>query len=124
MCCGQKRTLLATHPSPTPRAIPNFRRSAPVSVSAHTTYLAAAVAAAPRATSAAPETTARAFTDPPAPIAPAESSVRLQYKERSPIQVRGLASGRAYSFSGSLPLQEVDERDAPSLLQTRYFRRI
>ena len=32
---------------------------------------------------------------------PAESSVRLQYKDQSPIQVRGLATGLIYSFSGA-----------------------
>jgi len=54
----------------------------------------------------------------------AESSVRLQYKDQSPIQVRGLATGLVYRFSGAQSLQEVDRRDAPSLLQTRFFRQV
>jgi len=107
MCCGQKRALLTTHPSPLPETVPIPRRNAPASVPARPN------APAPRATTASPIS-----------AGPAQSPVRLQYKEHSPIQVRGLATGRVYRFSGSQPLQEVDERDAASLLQTPFFRRI
>jgi hypothetical protein len=57
-------------------------------------------------------------TDSPVP---SDASVYLQYKEQSPIQVRGLATGRVYQFSGKQPVQAVDERDAPPLVQTRLF---
>jgi hypothetical protein len=47
----------------------------------------------------------------------------VRYLETSPIRVRGLATGRSYEFSGSRPIQQVDARDASSLLNTRFFRR-
>ena len=71
----------------------------------------------PQAVAAPPATQASSVS------IPAESSVRLQYTGQSAVQVRGLATGLAYNFSGVRPLQEVDPRDAPSLLQTRFFRR-
>jgi hypothetical protein len=111
MCCGQKRTQLATRPSSLPRAIPVPRRSSPNNAHARAQYTPPQPLAAPLAA--------------PAPSVPirAESSVRLQYKGQSVVQVRGLATGLAYNFSGAQPLQEVDLRDAPSLLQTPFFRR-
>ena len=51
-----------------------------------------------------------------------QSSVSVRYLETSPIQVRGLVSGMSYAFSGSQPVQQVDARDASSLLNTRFFR--
>jgi hypothetical protein len=59
----------------------------------------------------------------PAPVSMPESSVSVRYLETSPIQVRGLVSGMSYAFSGSQPVQQVDPRDASSLLNTRFFRR-
>lgn len=53
-----------------------------------------------------------------------DRSVYLQYREQSPIQVRGLATGRVYQFSDKQPVHAVDERDAAALLQTRLFRRV
>jgi len=52
-----------------------------------------------------------------------DGSVYLQYKERSSIRVRGMASGRVYEFSSAQPVRAVDERDAAALLQTRLFGR-
>jgi hypothetical protein len=46
----------------------------------------------------------------------------MRYVETSPIRVRGLVSGTSYEFSGTAPIQEVDVRDAASLLNTRFFR--
>jgi hypothetical protein len=60
---------------------------------------------------------------PPDSPALNEASVYLQYREHSPIRVRGLATGRVYQFSGRQTVQPVDERDASALLQTRLFRR-
>lgn len=54
---------------------------------------------------------------------PSAGSVCLQYKEPSPIRVRGMATGRVYEFSGAQPVGTVDERDALALLQTRLFLR-
>jgi hypothetical protein len=51
------------------------------------------------------------------------ASVSITYQENSPIRVRGPVSGRFYEFSGSRPVQQVDARDASSLLNTRFFRR-
>jgi hypothetical protein len=49
--------------------------------------------------------------------------VPLRYVERSPILVRGPATGQQYQFSGTQPIQSVDPRDAEALLRTRFFRR-
>jgi hypothetical protein len=51
------------------------------------------------------------------------ASISVRYLENSPIRVRGLVSGMSYEFSGSHPVQQVDARDASSLLNTRFFRR-
>jgi hypothetical protein len=53
----------------------------------------------------------------------AQSSISIRYLENSPIRVRGLVSGMSYDFSGAAPIQQVDARDASSLLNTRFFRR-
>jgi hypothetical protein len=58
-----------------------------------------------------------------APVSAPQSSINLRYVETSPIRVRGLVSGVSYEFSGTAPVQQVDARDAPSLLTTRFFRR-
>jgi hypothetical protein len=52
-----------------------------------------------------------------------QSMISVRYVENSPIRVRGLVSGMSYEFSGSRPVQQVDSRDAASLLNTRLFRR-
>jgi hypothetical protein len=49
------------------------------------------------------------------------SSLRLRYLEKSPIRVRGAASGREYDFSAGNPVRQVDARDAEALLRTRFF---
>jgi hypothetical protein len=53
----------------------------------------------------------------------ARGSVTLKYIEYSPILVRGSSTGRHYQFSGAIPVQEVDGRDALAMLRTGYFRR-
>jgi hypothetical protein len=52
-----------------------------------------------------------------------QGSVRIQYLERSPVSVREPVSGRQYDFSATNRVQKVDALDAPSLLQTKFFRR-
>jgi hypothetical protein len=51
------------------------------------------------------------------------SSINVRYLEKSPIRVRGSVSGKFYEFSGFRAEQQVDARDAGSLLNTRFFRR-
>jgi hypothetical protein len=49
--------------------------------------------------------------------------VDLFYLQRSPIQLRGMFSGKMYQFSASRPIQPVDMRDAAAFLRTpRLFR--
>jgi hypothetical protein len=55
-------------------------------------------------------------------ISTPQPAVKVRYLENSPIRVRGLATGMSYEFSGSQPVQTVDARDAPALLNTRFFR--
>ena len=124
MCCGQKRTELRN--SQTQRiasTIPKF-------VSGNSR--APAVRTQPSSTPAMQ-------TIPPPPLVNAQTrsfqpqavtttasrhpSVGIRYLETSQIRVRGLVSGMFYEFSGSRPVQQVDARDASSLLNTRFFRR-
>ena len=49
------------------------------------------------------------------------SSLQVRYLERSPIRVRGPATGKEYDFSGSNPVRLIDVRDAEALLRTRFF---
>src|SRR5215470_14535689 len=120
MCCGQNRAQLTG--SPPARPTPSFRRNPPVSVPLAIPRLSAspAVTGSSLQGGGAPETPLE-HSSPP--VYPERTSVPLQYKEQSPIRVRGLATGRIYTFSGKEPVQSVDLRDAPALLQTSHFRR-
>jgi hypothetical protein len=123
MCCGQKRADLRNSqaqrttgsvpqrtffnsPSPKVRAQP----SAPPATARTAQYQISS----PQTGNVAPQA--------PTPVFMPQSSVSVRYLETSPIQVRGLVSGMSYAFSGSQPVQEVDARDASSLLNTRFFR--
>ena len=113
MCCGQKRTELQN--SQTRRTVASVPRSGsannpPRPGAAQTSLLPAAQKASPH-----PPANTTTFTPQ------AGSSVR--YLDKSPIRVRGLVTGMSYEFSGSHPVQQVDTRDAASLLNTRFFRR-
>ena len=59
----------------------------------------------------------------PMPIPPPLGAVELRYLARSPIAVRGPATGREYRFSAAAPLQRVARADAEPLLRTPYFAR-
>ena len=100
-CCGQGR------PARMPVATPAFPATHPRSAAGGP----AALRAPPAAPSAAPS----------GPLPPA-ASVVLRYTERSPVLVKGAATGRVYAFSQSNPTQYVDARDAAGLLRTRFFR--
>lgn len=52
----------------------------------------------------------------------ASPRIDLLYLRGSPIHVRGMATGILYQFSGSRPIQSVDQRDAAVFLRTRLFR--
>ena len=58
----------------------------------------------------------------PADATSAAQAVRLLYLRQSPIQIRGMATGRLYHFSTSQPMQSVDSRDATVILRTNLFR--
>jgi hypothetical protein len=50
-----------------------------------------------------------------------EQPVRLEYTGAGPIVVRGVSTGRVYSFSASARVQQVDRRDADALRRTHLF---
>lgn len=51
------------------------------------------------------------------------SVVAIFYLDGPPVRVQGLTSGRTYEFSSADRIREVDARDAPALLCTRFFQR-
>jgi hypothetical protein len=123
MCCGQKRTELSNSQSQ------SVARSVP------RTFSGNRPAPAVRTQPSAPPPPPAVFTHQPAYIlgqrippqtvpraSTQQHSIRMRYVETSPIRVRGLVSGTSYEFSGTAPIQEVDVRDAASLLNTRFFR--
>jgi hypothetical protein len=124
MCCGQKRSELRNSQAQrTARSVPQraFSNSpaqtvrTQLSVPPPTAKAAQYQPAHPQTRSVPPQAQA--------PVSMPQSSVSVRYLETSPIQVRGLVSGMSYAFSPSQPVQQVDARDASSLLNTRFFRR-
>ena len=103
MCCGQKRATMTQE---------NMNQTTLRSNSIATP----APAAAPPVNNLAQKASA---AQPPA----GWSSVGLRYLEKSPIRVRGPATGRKYEFSAVNSVRSVDARDAESLLRTRFFAR-
>ncbi len=101
MCCGQKRATMTQE---------NVNQ---------TTFRSNSIAT--QAPAAAPPvnhlTQKASVAQPPA----GWSYVGLRYLEKSPIRVRGPATGRQYEFSAVNSVQSVDARDAESLLNTRFF---
>jgi hypothetical protein len=122
MCCGQKRSQLLNSPAPartrafTPSLSAN--RQGPV---LGTRPAPSVMATVPPQPHAGPQTR----PSEPVPIASApQGSVAIRYLERSPVRVQGLGTGRSYEFSPSQSVQNVDARDAASLLSTRFFSRV
>ena len=72
----------------------------------------------------APAASVSANVIPPdlGPARPGVAMISLSYADRAPIRLRGPVTGRAYSFSGSEPVQEVDVRDATIFLRTARLR--
>jgi hypothetical protein len=105
MCCGNKRSQLDVSPTQRPLRNPQLSLNQGRAVRTRTSPPLAMPTVAPQAT-----------VDP-------QASVQVYYLEAPPIRVQGLSTGRSYEFSSSQPVQNVDARDASSLLNTRYFRR-
>ena len=81
------------------------------------------------APSAPPAKSPRIRPAPEVPHAAAAAAVpyraiEIRYVDHSRIRVRGPVTGRQYEFSESSRVQPVDPRDAASLLQSRFFRRV
>lgn len=94
MCCGQKRDAYRSAESAPSLPLPPVWAPKP----------------------AAPQTAAGAPAVEPA-------VVRLRFKERASVRVRGPASGADYVFSGSEPVRAVHASDVEGLLRTGYFSR-
>ena len=52
------------------------------------------------------------------------NAVKLLYCGKYSVQIRGAVTGRSYQFPKSSPIQQVDPRDAASMMQTRMFRQV
>lgn len=123
MCCGNKRVELRG--SSTPKTTPNLAQNIQDNVAPQTSLRAAPLETrdanpAGPPVNAAPNVREYTMTNVASGF---QSAINLRYVERSPIQVRGPITGRTYEFSGSRPVQDVDARDAATLLRTRFFRR-
>jgi hypothetical protein len=57
------------------------------------------------------------------PPMPRRDSVSIRSLTKSPIRVRGQATGRFYEFFASRPVQAVDARDASAFLRMQVFSR-
>jgi hypothetical protein len=122
MCCGQKRAELRNSQAQrTARSVSHTFSNSPAQTVRTQPSVPPAFSRAAEFQPARPQIQ----NVPPQATAPADmpqSSISVRYLETSPIQVRGLISGMSYAFSGSQPVQQVDARDASSLLNTRFFR--
>ncbi len=124
MCCGQKRAklwnsqTLGTTPN-IPRSISGNSRAQALRTQPPTTPVMQTVLPHPAVNAQMRSNQPQASTTTSTP----HPSVSVRYLENSPIRVRGLVSGVCYEFSGSRTVQQVDARDAASLLNTRFFRR-
>ena len=97
MCCGQGRAQLRTATQArTPSSSVTRAARVPERVAAHSVPSGASVDT---------------------------SAVSIRYIDKTSVRVQGLHTGRSYEFSVERPTQDVDARDAASLLNTRYFRR-
>jgi len=59
----------------------------------------------------------------PAPAGPGIAAQALRYLARSPVVVRGSATGIEYRFSAAQPVQRVARADCEALLRTGHFSR-
>jgi len=122
MCCGQKRAEMRN--SQAQRTTPSVPQRTPANSRAQAVR---AQPSPPAMQTASPPPRVNpqirsVQPQAPMPISMTHSSISVRYLENSPIRVRGLVSGISYEFSGTAPIQQVDARDASSLLTTRFFR--
>lgn len=54
--------------------------------------------------------------------ATAGPSVRIEFMQQASVMIRGPATGRHYQFHPGAQSQQVDPRDAASLVKSGYFR--
>lgn len=124
MCCGQKRTEMRNSQTQrTGRTVPQY-----VSGNSQAQAIRTQFSTPPAMRTVPPQPPVNTQIrnvrpQDPMPISMPLASISVRYLENSPIRVRGLVSGMCYEFSGSRPIQQVDARDASSLLNTRFFRR-
>ena len=72
---------------------------------------------------ASPRPVAEAFAQRANGAPTGTRGVRLTYRERARVLVRGPVTGRAYEFSPQLPPPSVEPRDADVLLRSGRFVR-
>jgi len=53
---------------------------------------------------------------------PDSATVRIEFKQRQPVMVRGPVTGKAYMFEAASFTQTVDKADAAPLIMSGYFR--
>ena len=124
MCCGQKRRELRSFP--TTASFRNTTTGNPPNVQAQGTRMrvpATVPSGAGRVHSAVGMLAQGRPLPANLPDAGPRPTTSLRYADTSPIRVRGAVTGMSYEFSGVRPVQQVDARDAASLLNTRFFRR-
>jgi hypothetical protein len=51
-------------------------------------------------------------------------AVNMMYRGESILRIRGAVTGQIYQFSPLCPIQSVDRRDAPFIVQTRLLRTV
>ncbi len=49
-------------------------------------------------------------------------TVRIEFTQQASVLIRGPSTGRHYQFHPGSPAQQVDPRDAASLVKSGYFR--
>lgn len=108
-CCGQNRANLISTESSRPSFQPGDLR------------LKAAAAPMPVPTQSSPPAN-RSPISAPRTATGFAPSVLVRYLARSPVLVHGPVSGRAYQFSATSPVQPVDARDVPALLNSQCFQ--
>ena len=108
-CCGQNRAALIGTESSRPSFQPGESR------------LKAAAASVP-APAHSPPTAKSSVPSAPRTATDFARSVLVRYLARSPVLVHGPVSGRAYQFSATRPVQPVDARDLPALLNSQCFQ--
>jgi hypothetical protein len=116
MCCGSKRTglknSLSTTAATSNRPLAGAQRGIELG----------RTSTAPTASSSLVNPAVQAQISPSGTTREG-SFIAISYLGKAPVRVRGLTTGRAYDFSASDPVREVDARDASTLLNTRFFRR-